>query len=227
VKQRWISIFTQGLRARDGAAAPAASAAQGLTSHHPMPALAGVDYPEDVAGGLAEVNRLSWCSWSEPGQLNVTIMVADAPAHNTPQSGAKYHHFDRTNAFAKHVDVWTDPDKNIEQKLWMKTGRGKHEWRLVSFADYPDACDATAQPAPALFSSSVHSFHCTRALSSSFVHSSDCTRALFSLRLHSPPHPCTLLTAPVHSSHCTRALFSLWCVCVCAVCVAGATSSRG
>ena len=76
-----------------------------------------------------------------PGQLNVTVMVADAPAHNTPQSGAKYHNFNKSNAFAKHVDVWTNPKKNTEQKLWMRTGAGPHDWRLVSFAEYPDPCD--------------------------------------------------------------------------------------
>ena len=69
-----------------------------------------------LAGGLAEVNRLDWTSWKDaPGQLNVTIMVADAPAHNTPQSGAKYHNFNQSKAFAKHVDVWTNPKRNTEQ----------------------------------------------------------------------------------------------------------------
>jgi len=45
-------------------------------------AMGGNDEPEDVAGGLQEVNRLSWKAPGD-GQLNVTVMVADAPAHGS------------------------------------------------------------------------------------------------------------------------------------------------
>lgn len=100
----------------------------------------GVDFPEDVAGGLAEVNRLEWSSCHSAGQLNVTIMVANAPAHNTPQSGPIYHNFNQVGKKGGKYDIWTSPDRNVEQKLWMKTGKGCDDWQYVSFAEYPDSC---------------------------------------------------------------------------------------